>query len=59
MAPKPCAKYEYVAGKIIPVLDQQCKDEESAADYNPGGYLPISLGDTFKHGRYCVLRKLG
>jgi len=64
MAPKhPCAKYEYVvtpAGpKILPVPDVHNKDEESPADYNTGGYLQISLRDTFKDGRYVVLRKLG
>lgn len=65
MAPKlPCAKYQYVvtsAGpKILPVDEPSCKDEESPADYNAGGYLPIKLGDTFgSKGRYRVLRKLG
>ncbi|KZT06277.1 kinase-like protein [Laetiporus sulphureus 93-53] len=64
MAPKqPCAKYEYVvtpAGpKILPVADVHNKDEESPADYNAGGYLQIKLRDTFKDGRYVVLRKLG
>lgn len=64
MAPKqPCAKYQYVvtpAGpKILPVDEPSCKDEESPADYNAGGYLPVKVGDTFKHGRYRVIRKLG
>ncbi|TFY54726.1 hypothetical protein EVJ58_g8687 [Rhodofomes roseus] len=64
MAPKqPCATYEYVvtpAGpKILPVADAQSKDEESPADYNAGGYLPVKVGDTFKDNRYVVLRKLG
>jgi serine/threonine protein kinase len=27
--------------------------------YRPGGYHPIHLGDTFKGGRYRVIRKLG
>lgn len=60
---QPCAKYKYVitpAGpKILPVPDQQSKDEESPADYNAGGYLPVKLADSFKNGRYTVLRKLG
>lgn len=63
MAPKeiPCAKYQYVVTpeygpKIIAV---ESKDEESAADYNYGGYLPIKLHDSFKDGRYKVVRKLG
>ncbi|KAH9945629.1 kinase-like protein [Amylocystis lapponica] len=64
MAPKqPCAKYEYVvtaAGpQILPVPDVHSKDEESPADYNAGGYLQVRLRDTFKDGRYIVLRKLG
>lgn len=64
MAPKlPCAKYQYVvtpAGpKILPVEEPSCKDEESPADYNAGGYLPVKLNDTFKDGRYRVIRKLG
>ncbi|KAF9455511.1 kinase-like domain-containing protein [Collybia nuda] len=64
MAPKlPCAKYQYVvtpAGpKILPVEEPSCKDEESPADYNAGGYLPVKVNDTFKDGRYRVIRKLG
>ncbi|KAG6889371.1 hypothetical protein C0995_001436 [Termitomyces sp. Mi166 len=64
MAPeKPCAKYQYVVTpngpKILPVLDPSCKDEESPADYNAGGYLPVKIGDTFKSERYRVVRKLG
>ncbi|KAF8350191.1 kinase-like domain-containing protein [Amanita rubescens] len=60
---KPCAKYQYVitpAGpKILPVDEPSVKDEESPADYNAGGYLPIKLNDTFKNDRYRVVRKLG
>ncbi|KII93725.1 hypothetical protein PLICRDRAFT_35946 [Plicaturopsis crispa FD-325 SS-3] len=60
---KPCEKYKYVvtpAGpKILPVLDQESKDEESAAEYAHGGYLPVKVNDTFKDGRYTVIRKLG
>jgi hypothetical protein len=64
MAPKPpCAKYQYVvtsAGpKILPVDETAYKDEESPADYNAGGYLPVKVNDTFKQGRYRVVRKLG
>lgn len=64
MAPKPpCAKYQYVvttAGpKILPVDEPACKDEESPADYNAGGYLPVKVNDAFKQGRYRVVRKLG
>lgn len=59
-----CAKYQYVvtaAGpKIVPVPSEvESRDEESAADYNTGGYLAVKLKDTFKDGRYIVQRKLG
>ena len=58
-----CAKYQYVVTpsgpKIVPVPDIESKDEESAADYNQGGYLAVKLKDTFKDDRYVVLRKLG
>jgi hypothetical protein len=64
MAPhQPCAKYQYVltssTPKIVPVPDQEPKDEESPADYNVGGYMVIKIDDTFKDGRYIVARKLG
>ncbi|KAF8807267.1 kinase-like protein [Phlegmacium glaucopus] len=64
MAPKqPCAKYQYVvtpAGpKILPMDEPSCKDEESPADYNAGGYLPVKVNDTFCNNRYRVVRKLG
>ncbi|KAI0308017.1 kinase-like domain-containing protein [Multifurca ochricompacta] len=35
------------------------KDEESPADYNYGGYLQVKVGDSFKDGRYLIIRKLG
>ena len=65
MAPKnACAKYQYVVTsngpKIVPVNPTTVpKDEESPADYNSGGYLPVKLRDSFKDGRYVVIRKLG
>jgi hypothetical protein len=64
MAPKqPCAKYQYVVTptgpKILPVDEPSCKDEESPADYNAGGYLPVKVNDTFSDNRYRVVRKLG
>ncbi|KAI0757348.1 kinase-like protein [Daedaleopsis nitida] len=64
MAPKqPCAKYQYVVTptgpKIVPVPDVYSKDEEAPADYNSGGYLQVKINDSFKDGRYLVLRKLG
>lgn len=64
MAPKqPCAKFQYVVTpegpKILPVDEPACKDEESPADYNAGGYLPVRIGDHFNNNRYRVIRKLG
>jgi serine/threonine-protein kinase SRPK3 len=32
---------------------------EDIEEYQPGGYHPISVGDTFDHGRFRVLHKLG
>ncbi|KAG7090643.1 hypothetical protein E1B28_009744 [Marasmius oreades] len=32
---------------------------ENIEDYEPGGYHPISIGDTFDLGRFRVLHKLG
>ena len=34
-------------------------DQEKIARYRPGGFHPLSLGDTFKEGRYRVAHKLG
>lgn len=65
MAPKTsCAKYQYVVTpngpKIVPVQDNTVpKEEEHPSDYHSGGYLPVQLKDTFKDGRYTVIRKLG
>ncbi|KAL4247273.1 Serine/Arginine-Rich Protein Kinase [Abortiporus biennis] len=60
---QPCAKYQYVVTpsgpKILPLPDALPKDEESPADYNSGGYLPVKVTDTFKDSRYLVVRKLG
>ena len=33
--------------------------EEHEEDYRPGGYHSVRLGETFKQGRYVILRKLG
>ncbi|PCH33298.1 kinase-like protein [Wolfiporia cocos MD-104 SS10] len=58
---QPCAKYSYLATPAGPrtIPDAPPKDEESPADYNAGGYLQVNLRDTFKDGRYVVVRKLG
>lgn len=33
--------------------------QESLSRYQPGGYHPVNLGDTFKNGRYNIRHKLG
>ena len=35
------------------------EEEEDEQEYCAGGYHPVSLGDTFKEGRYTVVKKLG
>lgn len=34
-------------------------EEEDSEDYCKGGYHPVTVGETFKDGRYVVVRKLG
>ncbi|KAL1954541.1 hypothetical protein VTO42DRAFT_1101 [Malbranchea cinnamomea] len=34
-------------------------DEEDSEDYCKGGYHPVHIGETYKNGRYVVIRKLG
>lgn len=34
-------------------------DVEEIEDYRPGGFHPISIGDTFDDGRYKILHRLG
>lgn len=34
-------------------------DDEGSDGYKPGGYHAVRLGDTFKNGRYVVVKKLG
>ena len=33
--------------------------QEELSKYKPGGYHPVTLGDTFKNGRYEIHHKLG
>lgn len=35
------------------------EEEEDEADYKPGGYHPVKLGDKLQQGRYQIIRKLG
>jgi serine/threonine protein kinase len=45
---------------MTPRFIPSCLDViEDIEDYQPGGYHPISIGDTFDHGRFRVLHKLG
>ncbi|KAI5782770.1 kinase-like domain-containing protein [Geopyxis carbonaria] len=39
--------------------DNNTADEEDFEDYCKGGYHPVQVGETFKSGRYEVIRKLG
>ncbi|RCK56063.1 Protein kinase dsk1 [Candida viswanathii] len=34
-------------------------DEEDLEDYVPGGYHPCFIGETYKNGKYTLVRKLG
>ncbi|KAJ7097588.1 kinase-like domain-containing protein [Mycena epipterygia] len=35
------------------------EEEEDWQEYKPGGYHPVSIGDSFSNNRYVVVRKLG
>ena len=48
--------YTIAARRYIPSRLYNIEDVE---DYEPGGYHPISIGDTFDQGRYRILHKLG
>jgi serine/threonine-protein kinase SRPK3 len=39
--------------------DGNTADEEDFEDYCKGGYHPVQIGETFKDGRYEIIRKLG
>jgi len=39
--------------------DYSDNEDEGSEGYKKGGYHPVSIGDTFKEGRYTVLQKLG
>ena len=34
-------------------------EEDDSKDHCKGGYHPVSIGETFKDGRYIIIRKLG
>jgi len=39
--------------------DDEGSESEDGIEYTVGGYHPVTIGDTFKDGRYLALRKLG
>lgn len=48
-----------IANDDIESCESDTDSVEDAEDYRPGGYHPISLGDSFKDGRYVIVKKLG
>ena len=38
---------------------ENAAEEEDSEDYCKGGYHPVSVGETYKDGKYVVVRKLG
>lgn len=44
--------------QLAPIVHKGLPSEEPDY-YKPGGFHPISLGDTFHDDRYTILRKLG
>jgi len=56
------SKFKAPVQPEIPVPTAQRRlppDEENMQRYRLGGFHPVSIGDTFKDGRYEVIRKLG
>lgn len=48
--------------KIYEIYDSPSNvifEEENFLDYRPGGYHPVTLGDTLQDGRYKIHHKLG
>ncbi|KAF9258642.1 kinase-like protein [Marasmius fiardii PR-910] len=48
--------YNIISSRFIP---SRLDGIENIEDYKPGGYHPVSIGDTFDMGRFRVLHKLG
>ncbi|KAA1467008.1 kinase-like protein [Dentipellis sp. KUC8613] len=40
-------------------IPSQLSGVEYAEDYRPGGFHPMTIGDTFSEGRYRIIHKLG
>ncbi|EUC66724.1 Serine/Threonine kinase catalytic domain protein [Rhizoctonia solani AG-3 Rhs1AP] len=61
--PVPSSSYASSCGThSVPTKEMDMRDldkEEDLLDYADGGYLPVHIGDTFKDGRYRIVRKLG
>ncbi|CAE6407993.1 unnamed protein product [Rhizoctonia solani] len=61
--PVPSSSYASSCGThSAPTKEMDMRDldkEEDLLDYADGGYLPVHIGDTFKDGRYRIVRKLG
>ncbi|CAE6431226.1 unnamed protein product [Rhizoctonia solani] len=61
--PVPSSSYASSSGThSAPTKEMDMRDldkEEDLLDYADGGYLPVHIGDTFKEGRYLIVRKLG
>lgn len=50
----------YSAGSISDEGVMDCEEEEEdRKDYCKGGYHPVHVGEKYKDGQYCVIRKLG
>ncbi|QRV91516.1 Serine/threonine-protein kinase [Ceratobasidium sp. AG-Ba] len=60
--PVPGSSYASSGTHSAPAKEMDMRDldkEEDLLDYADGGYLPVHIGDTFKDGRYHIVRKLG
>jgi hypothetical protein len=55
-APILCRTSVMLAPRFIPL---RLDDIEDIKDYQPDSYHPISVGNTFDHGRFRILHKLG
>ncbi|POR32682.1 Uncharacterized protein TPAR_07103 [Tolypocladium paradoxum] len=55
------ARVHSAAGHLLPMESKYFPeaDLENFEEYAPGGYHPTVIGDSFHHGRYTVVHKLG
>ena len=54
-----CSDTTSVSRSCSPSASSTSSDVEDAEDYKKGGYHPTKIGDTFKQGKYVVVKKLG